>query len=125
MIYQETATPQNPTGGVGHFALSAYRYARRLGFFLVRTDPETHAAVEIQRVANTGLEPDFVASDKLLGRRDWTVQDLAAFDELYRRAADLDAAMHDGAMTFAQARDAFNAVIVEYGGQAMPFPDGK
>ena len=122
MIYPELAAPQNPTGGVGRFQLSVYREARRLGFFLVRLDPETHAVKEVLHVNNTNLDANFTESDKLLGRKNWTVADLAEYDELYSRAQALDAAVAAGEMTEAQARDAYNAFIVDYGGEPAPFP---
>ena len=125
LIYREEQTPENRTGGVGWYELELHQYPHRLGYFLVRLNPETREAVETLHVpwtntygtANYNLLDDQIAeSDLLLGRKQWTLEDLKEFEQLRQKAIALDKAVAEGTIRKSQADKQFLAMVRENGG---------
>ena len=124
LIYREVQSAENPTGGVGRYELEIIRYLRRLGYFLVRLDPETHEAVEIIHApwTNTygtanysGLDAQIPESDKLLGRKQWTLADLEEFEQLRQKVVALDENVANGTLPKEQGDELFLTLMREAG----------
>ena len=125
LIYREEQTPENRTGGVGWYELELHQYPHRLGYFLVRLNPETREAVETLHVPWTNtygtanynlLEDQIVESDLLLGRKQWTLEDMKEFERLRQKAIALDEAVAEGTIRKSEADKQFLSLVREAGG---------
>ena len=107
-------------------------YASRLGLFMVRIDP---AAQEAIGVTHIDRDPDGARADdpaKLLGRRNWTKDDLPEYRAMLEELRQLDEACRTCALTQVQAENEADRVMLRYGGDSAFYsadrpeqPDGE
>lgn len=130
LIYREEQNPDNPTGGVGRYELEAAQYLQRLGYFLVRLNPETHEVMETihapwlnkHGTANySNKDAKMAESDGLLGRKNWTVADLIEYDALLGQLAAIDTAVREGEISSYEGERQFLALMLQYGGDTATY----
>ncbi|MBR3739555.1 MAG: hypothetical protein IKN04_03740 [Clostridia bacterium] len=130
LIYREEQNPDNPTGGVGQYELEAVQYLQRLGYFLVRLNPESLEAVEtihapwLNRYGTANYskkDAQMAESDGLLGRKNWTTADLTEFEALLSQLAAIDAAVQQGEISSCEGERQFLALMLQYGGDPATY----
>ena len=130
LIYREEQSPDNPTGGVSRYELEAVQYLQRLGYFLVRLNPDTHEVVETIHApwlnqygtANySRKEAQMAESDGLLGRKNWTVADLTEYEALLSQLTAIDTAVQQGEISSYEGERQFLALMLQYGGDPATY----
>lgn len=107
---------------VAYWCAQLLSEADRLGMFLVRFDPATGEVRHVSRGDRPTLPRDEGTPGTLLGRTQWTSDDLPLFDEAYQR---LEATMTD-AVNHGLRRDEqqpiANGIMRELGGKERTYP---
>ena len=114
--------PRFQSGIMGEYELSINQYPERLGFWVIRLDPSTHAVIGIEHANKIMDEAGFLSSDKLLGRAHWDVNDLQEYETLRQQVIQIDREAKAGSLTETQARGRFDTLMREYGANPADFP---
>lgn len=114
--------PRFQSGIMGEYELSINQYPERLGFWVIRLDPSTHAVIGIEHANKTMDESSFLSSDKLLGRAHWDVNDLQEYETLRQQVIRIEREAKAGNLTENQARGRFDTLMREYGANPADYP---
>ena len=101
---------------LGEYQWQAHTYVSRLGSDMICLDPESLSLVKHVHADRSPAAERADDPNTLLGRRNWTKDDLPEFEELLQRAADIDARVSKGELTANEARIQFFELMILYGG---------
>ena len=104
------------TGELSSYNGRLMSHVSRLGLYMVKLDPETGEALGLVYAPRSRQAFD-MQDDTLLGKPEWTVDDLPAFDEAFARLSQLDErALAESQPDYMQLEVECHAIMREIGG---------
>lgn len=91
-------------------------YASRLGLYMIRIDPATLSVASTVHIPRTEAWEKADDPEKLLGRREWTHDDLPEFFRMQAELHDLDEQYRTGLITRSAMLNARDLLMLFYGG---------
>ena len=100
----------------GDYEARAFSYISRLGLYMVCLDPDTLQPVKTVRADRSPAAEKADDETTLLGRRNWSKDDLPEFEALLSQLAAIDTAIQRNEMTKTEGENNYRAVMLRYGG---------